>query len=136
MLLLDEPFGMLDSLTRFELQQVLLDLWNRTRLTALMVTHDVDEALFLSDRIVMMTNGPEAEVGEILHVPFPRPRRRQELLENPEYYQLREQLIEFLHVRAYTLKGQTPKGSASAGGHGSSPTAPALPPASPVAAGA
>ena len=99
MLLLDEPFGMLDSLTRFELQQVLLDLWNRTRLTALMVTHDVDEALFLSDRIVMMTNGPEAEVGEILHVPFPRPRRRQELLENPEYYRLREQLIEFLgHV--------------------------------------
>ncbi|MEN9777245.1 MAG: Bicarbonate transport ATP-binding protein CmpD [Verrucomicrobiota bacterium] len=136
MLLLDEPFGMLDSLTRFELQQVLLDLWNRTRLTALMVTHDVDEALFLSDRIVMMTNGPEAEVGEILHVPFPRPRRRQELLENPEYYRLREQLIEFLHVRAYTLKGQTPKGPASEGGHGPSPTAPALPAASPVTAGA
>lgn len=108
MLLLDEPFGMLDSLTRFELQQVLLDLWNRTRLTALMVTHDVDEALFLSDRIVMMTNGPEAEVGEILTVPFPRPRQRQQLLDDPEYYRLREHLIEFLNVRAYTLKGQVP----------------------------
>lgn len=101
MLLLDEPFGMLDSLTRFELQQVLLELWNRTRLTALMVTHDVDEALFLADRVVMMTNGPEAGIGEILEVPFPRPRRRQELLESPEYYQLREQLIEFLNVRAH-----------------------------------
>lgn len=114
MLLLDEPFGMLDSLTRFELQQVLLDLWNRNRLTALMVTHDVDEALFLSDRIIMMTNGPEAEVGEVLEVPFARPRRRQELLESPEYYRLREQLIEFLNTRAYTLKGQTP-------GHGHGP---------------
>lgn len=116
MLLLDEPFGMLDSLTRFELQQVLLDLWNRTRLTALMVTHDVDEAIFLSDRIIMMTNGPEAEVGEIMEVPFARPRRRQELLENPEYYRLREQLIEFLNVRAYTLKGLPP-----GQGHGPGP---------------
>ncbi len=116
MLLLDEPFGMLDSLTRFELQQVLLDLWNRNRLTALMVTHDVDEALFLSDRIIMMTNGPEAEVGEILEVPFARPRHRKELLENPEYYRLREQLIEFLNTRAYTLKGQTP-----GQGHGPGP---------------
>src|SRR5215210_9087298 len=69
MLLLDEPFGMLDSLTRFELQQVLIDLWSRNNITALMVTHDVDEALFLSDRIVCMTDGPEAEVGDILHVP-------------------------------------------------------------------
>jgi len=133
MLLLDEPFGMLDSLTRFELQQVLLDLWNRNRLTALMVTHDVDEALFLSDRIVMMTNGPEAEVGEILEVPFARPRRRQELLESPEYYRLREQLIEFLNVRAYTLKGQTP-----GQGHGPGPTshAPISPEAEPLKPGA
>jgi ABC-type nitrate/sulfonate/bicarbonate transport system ATPase subunit len=114
MLLLDEPFGMLDTLTRFELQQVMLDLWNRTRLTALMVTHDVDEALFLSDRIVMMTNGPEAEVGEILTVPFARPRVRQELLADPEYYRLREHLIEFLNTRAYTLKGQTPRSHAPA----------------------
>src|SRR6059058_5751559 len=76
LLLLDEPFGMLDSLTRFELQQVLIDLWSRNHKTALMVTHDVDEALFLSDRVVMMTNGPEARVGEILEVTFPRPRDR------------------------------------------------------------
>ena len=123
MLLLDEPFGMLDALTRFELQQVLLDLWTRNRLTALMVTHDVDEALFLSDRIVMMTNGPEAEVGDILHVPFARPRQRQAVLEDPEYYRLREQLIEFLNVRAYTLKGQAQHGTppAPASGTGGKP---------------
>src|SRR6266540_1443645 len=86
MLLLDEPFGMLDSLTRMELQQVLIELWRKDRKTALMVTHDVDEALFLSDRIVMMTNGPEARVGDILTVKFPRPRNRQEVLANPDYY--------------------------------------------------
>src|SRR5437773_12010183 len=76
MLLLDEPFGMLDSLTRYELQQVLIELWRKNKITALMVTHDVDEALFLADRIVMMTNGPAAEVGEIMQVNFPRPRER------------------------------------------------------------
>lgn len=108
MLLLDEPFGMLDALTRIELQQVLLDLWTRNHLTALMVTHDVDEAIFLSDRIVMMTNGPEATVGDILRVPFPRPRDRKALLEDPAYYELRGELIEFLETRAYTLQGQTP----------------------------
>lgn len=101
MLLLDEPFGMLDSLTRFELQQVLVDLWKRDQKTALMVTHDVDEALFLSDRVVCMTDGPEAEVGEILEVCFPRPRIRQEVLEHPDYYKLREQLIGFLNDRAH-----------------------------------
>ena len=77
MLLLDEPFGMLDSLTRYELQQVLLELWRKNQKTALMVTHDVDEALFLSDRVVMMTNGPEAEVGEILEVHVSPPARSQ-----------------------------------------------------------
>ena len=96
MLLLDEPFGMLDSLTRFELQQVLIDLWRKDQKTALMVTHDVDEALFLADRIVMMTNGPAAEVGDVLEVRFPRPRNRQEILDHPDYYRLREQLIAFL----------------------------------------
>jgi nitrate ABC transporter ATP-binding subunit len=101
MLLLDEPFGMLDSLTRMELQQVLIELWRRDKKTALMVTHDVDEALFLSDRIVMMTNGPEAEVGDILNVTFPRPRERKAVLEHPDYYRLREHLIEFLEVRAH-----------------------------------
>jgi nitrate ABC transporter ATP-binding subunit len=101
MLLLDEPFGMLDSLTRFELQQVLIDLWSRNHITAFMVTHDVDEALFLSDRVVMMTNGPEAEVGDVLAVNFARPRERRAVLEHPEYYRLREHLLTFLEVHAH-----------------------------------
>jgi len=101
MLLLDEPFGMLDALTRIELQQVLLEVWSRTQLTALMVTHDVDEAIFLSDRVVMMTNGPAAEVGDILNVTFPRPRNRAALLEDAEYYRCREHLITFLEERAH-----------------------------------
>lgn len=96
LLLLDEPFGMLDSLTRLELQDVLLELWRKEKLTALMVTHDVDEALFLSDRVVMMTKGPRAHVGEILTVPFARPRQRMRVLEEPTYYALRERIIEFL----------------------------------------
>ena len=101
LLLLDEPFGMLDSLTRYELQDVLLELWNRDQKTALMVTHDVDEALFLSDRVVMMTDGPAATVGEILEVPFARPRNRKTLLESAEYYVLRERLISFLEERSH-----------------------------------
>ncbi len=96
MLLLDEPFGMLDSLTRNELQDVLLELWQRDQKTALMVTHDVDETLFLADRVVMMTNGPRARVGKILDVTLPRPRDRSTLIEHPEYYALREVLISFL----------------------------------------
>src|SRR5258708_38376201 len=80
MLLLDEPFGMLDSLTRMELQQVLIELWRKNKKTALMVTHDVDEALFLADRIVCMTNGPEPVVGDILEIQFPPPRERNALL--------------------------------------------------------
>jgi nitrate ABC transporter ATP-binding subunit len=95
-LLLDEPFGMLDSLTRYELQDVLLELWRQDKKTALMVTHDVDEALFVSDRVVMMTNGPEAKVGDILTIPFGRPRDRARVLEHPQYYELRERLISFL----------------------------------------
>jgi len=101
MLLLDEPFGMLDSLTRFELQQVLLDLWSRNQKTALMVTHDVDEAIFLSDRVVMMTNGPEAGVGDVLEIDFPRPRVRSEIMEHPNYYRYREHLITFLEDYAH-----------------------------------
>jgi ABC-type nitrate/sulfonate/bicarbonate transport system ATPase subunit len=96
MLLLDEPFGMLDSLTRFELQDVLIELWGQDRKTALMVTHDVDEALFLSDRVVMMTQGPRAHVGEILVVPFERPRIRKQVLEDARYYPLRERIMGFL----------------------------------------
>ena len=96
MLLLDEPFGMLDSLTRYELQAVLTELWSRRSITAMMVTHDVDEALFLSDRVVMMTSGPEARVGDVLEIPFERPRDRTAVLEHPRYYELREHLIGFL----------------------------------------
>jgi nitrate ABC transporter ATP-binding subunit len=95
-LLLAEPFGMLDSLTRMELQDVLVDLLARERQTVLMVTHDVDEALFLSDRVAMMTSGPAARLGGILTVPFPRPRNRHAVLEHPRYYELREELIGFL----------------------------------------
>ena len=110
MLLLDEPFGMLDSLTRYELQQVLIELWRKDKKTALMVTHDVDEALFLADRIVCMTNGPEAEVGDILEVHFPRPRERKAVMEHPDYYRLREHLIEFLEVHAHkTTATRDPK---------------------------
>ena len=101
MLLLDEPFGMLDSLTRYELQEVLIQLWRREKITAMMVTHDVDEALFLSDRIICMTDGPEAGIGEVIEVNFPRPRERRAVMEHPDYYQLREQLIHFLEVKAH-----------------------------------
>jgi len=100
MLLLDEPFGMLDSLTRLELQEVLIDVWTRDKKTALMVTHDVDEALFLSDRVAMMTSGPAATLGAVLTIPFPRPRIRREVLEHPQYYPLREKLIGFLESQA------------------------------------
>ena len=101
MLLLDEPFGMLDSLTRYELQAVLLELWRKERITAMMVTHDVDEALYLSDRVVCMTDGPEATIGEILTVPFERPRDRKTVMEHAEYPRLRQELITFLEVRAH-----------------------------------
>ncbi len=101
MLLLDEPFGMLDSLTRIELQDVLLELWAHDKKTALMVTHDVDEAVFLSDRVVMMTSGPEAHVGEILRIPFARPRSRHALMDSPEFYDLRERLVGFLEDQGH-----------------------------------
>lgn len=109
MLLLDEPFGMLDALTRFELQQVLLELWRRFRITTLMVTHDVDEAIFLSDRVVMMTDGPEAEVGDILRIPFERPRERKVIMEDPRYYDLREHLITFLNDRSHLRPSKDPE---------------------------
>lgn len=95
-LLLDEPFGMLDALTRAELQEVLLDVWARDKITAMMITHDVDEALFLSDEVVMMTSGPYARVGEIVPVHLPRPRVRKDVLAHPDYYRLRRSLLEFL----------------------------------------
>jgi nitrate/nitrite transport system ATP-binding protein len=96
LLLLDEPFGMLDSLTRWDLQEMLMEVWTRTKVTAMLVTHDVDEAILLADRVVMMTNGPNARVGKVLEIDLPRPRTRQMLLEHPDYYGLREQLLTFL----------------------------------------
>ncbi|CCE23965.1 ABC transporter ATP-binding protein [Methylotuvimicrobium alcaliphilum] len=96
LLLLDEPFGMLDSLTRWELQEVLMEVWERTHVTAIVVTHDVDEAILLADRVVMMTNGPHAKIGKIETIDLPRPRTRQALLDHPDYYKYRESLLTFL----------------------------------------
>jgi nitrate/nitrite transport system ATP-binding protein len=98
LLLLDEPFGMLDSLTRWELQDVLMDVWKRTQVTAICVTHDVDEAILLADRVVMMSNGPNAKIGNIMEVDLPRPRSRKELINHPDYYAYREELLEFLEA--------------------------------------
>ncbi|MEO0552592.1 MAG: ABC transporter ATP-binding protein [Bacteroidota bacterium] len=95
-LLLDEPFGMLDSLTRGELQDVLLEVWQREKITAVMVTHDVDESIFLADRVIMMTSGPYAKIGDELIIPFERPRNRIDVLEHPNYYDYRGYLIDFL----------------------------------------
>jgi nitrate/nitrite transport system ATP-binding protein len=107
MLLLDEPFGKLDSLTRMELQDVLIALLDKDPKTTLMVTHDVDEALLLSDRVVMMTNGPEARVGETLAVPFDRMRVRASVLEHPSYYDLRGRMIQFLEDQDHARKAPT-----------------------------
>jgi nitrate/nitrite transport system ATP-binding protein len=96
LLLLDEPFGMLDSLTRWELQELLMEVWARTQVTTICVTHDVDEAILLADRVVMMTNGPNARVGKIMPVDIPRPRTRKALLEHPDYYAYRRELLDFL----------------------------------------
>jgi nitrate/nitrite transport system ATP-binding protein len=99
-LLLDEPFSMLDSLTRFELQDTLLAAWEQRRRTVVMVTHDIDEALYLADRLILMTDGPEAGVGETLTVPFPRPRRRAAVLAHPDYHSCRRRVLEFLDHHA------------------------------------
>ena len=98
-LLMDEPFGALDALTRAHLQDELLKIVARTQSTVVMVTHDVDEAVLLSDRIVMMTNGPAATIGEILTVGLPRPRDRVELAEDPAYVHYRKQVLDFLYTR-------------------------------------
>ncbi|QXP50987.1 ABC transporter ATP-binding protein [Cellulophaga sp. HaHa_2_95] len=95
-LLLDEPFGMLDSLTRGELQDILIEIWNKEKITAVMITHDVDEAIFLADRVVMMTSGPKAKIGDVLNIDFERPRTRKSVLEHQDYYKYRKHLIDFL----------------------------------------
>ncbi len=98
-LILDEPFGALDALTKEELQEELLKIWNERRCTVLMITHDIDEALFLADRLVMMTNGPAAQIGEVLTIPFSRPRDRTRIMEDPHYYELRNHALDFLYRR-------------------------------------
>ena len=104
LLLLDEPFGMLDSLTRWELQEVLMEVWSRTKVTAICVTHDVDEAILLADRVVMMTNGPQATIGKITNVDLPRPRTRKALLEHPDYYNFRQEVLDFLEEYEHGAK--------------------------------
>jgi bicarbonate transport system ATP-binding protein len=98
-LILDEPFGALDAITKEELQIELLKIWNDHRCTVLMITHDIDEALFLADRLVMMTNGPAAKIGEIVDIPFPRPRDRDRIMEDPEFYKLRNYILDYLYSR-------------------------------------
>jgi nitrate/nitrite transport system ATP-binding protein len=107
-LLMDEPFGALDALTRARLQDELLKIVQRTRSTVVMVTHDVDEAVLLSDRVVMMTNGPAATIGEILSVDLPRPRDRVELAEDRDYVHCRKAVLDFL----YTRQGHVEKAAA------------------------
>jgi nitrate/nitrite transport system ATP-binding protein len=106
LLLLDEPFGALDALTRGGLQEQLMKICNENKLTCVMVTHDVDEALLLSDRIVMLTNGPEAHIGQILEVDIPRPRQRMEVVNHPDYYNLRNEIIYFLNQQKQAKKRQ------------------------------
>ena len=98
-LILDEPFGALDAITKEELQEELLKIWNDHRCTVLMITHDIDEALFLADRLVMMTNGPAAKIGEVMEIPFSRPRDRARIMEDPQYYKLRNHALDYLFHR-------------------------------------
>jgi nitrate ABC transporter ATP-binding subunit len=98
-LILDEPFGALDAITKEELQEELLQIWREHRVTVLMITHDIDEALFLADRLVMMTNGPAAKIGEVLEIPFARPRNREKIMDDQKYYELRNYALDFLYRR-------------------------------------
>ncbi|MEO1206040.1 MAG: nitrate ABC transporter ATP-binding protein [Pseudomonadota bacterium] len=116
LLLLDEPFGMLDSLTRWELQEVLMETWKRTQVTAICVTHDVDEAILLADRVVMMTNGPNATIGRIVDIDIPRPRTRQALLAHPRYYEYREAILGFLEEFEHGAVSKTDLAAQSADG--------------------
>ncbi|NJL90320.1 MAG: ATP-binding cassette domain-containing protein, partial [Coleofasciculaceae cyanobacterium SM2_1_6] len=114
MLLLDEPFGALDALTRGGLQEQLMKICQESKVTCLMVTHDVDEALLLSDRIVMLTNGPAAQIGQILEVPIPRPRDRHSVVNHPSYYSLRSEMIYFLDQQKRSKQKKSIKAAAIA----------------------
>jgi bicarbonate transport system ATP-binding protein len=98
-MILDEPFGALDAITKEEMQEELSQIFLDHRCTVMMVTHDIDECIFLADRLVMMTNAPAAGIGEILEIPFPRPRDRAQIMEDPQYYDLRNRALDFLYNR-------------------------------------
>ncbi len=104
-LLMDEPFGALDALTRGAIQDELIKIWTETRKTVFMITHDVDEAILLSDRIFLMTNGPQARIAEAVVVDIPRPRERGEIIHQPGYYDIRNHIIDFLVKRSKELSG-------------------------------
>ncbi|UBF25253.1 nitrate ABC transporter ATP-binding protein [Kovacikia minuta CCNUW1] len=114
LLLLDEPFGALDALTRGNLQERLMEICQENHITCVMVTHDVDEALLLSDRVVMLTTGPEARIGQILEVPIPRPRHRMEVVNHPSYYALRNEMVYFLNQQKRSKKRKAEKATAIA----------------------
>ncbi len=105
LLLMDEPFGALDALTRGIIQEELIKIWGETHQTVFMITHDVDEAILLSDRILLMTNGPQARVAESVTVSIPRPRNRTEIIHHPGYYKIRNHLVDFLVNRSKQLSG-------------------------------
>ena len=109
MLLLDEPFGALDALTRGTIQDELIKIWDETKLTVFMITHDVDEAILLSDRILLMTNGPDAKIAESVVVDIPRSRDRASIINHPNYYPTRNHLVEFLVKRSKALAEKTPE---------------------------
>ena len=106
LLLLDEPFGALDALTRGTIQDELIKVWSQTEQTVFMITHDIDEAILLADRILLMTNGPNARVAESVEITLPRPRVRTEIVEHPNYYAIRNHLVQFLGQRSKELAGQ------------------------------
>ncbi len=106
LLLLDEPFGALDALTRGTIQDELLKIWGQMEQTVFMITHDIDEAILLADRILLMTNGPRARVAESVEITIPRPRNRTEIVEHPNYYAIRNHLVQFLGKRSKELAGQ------------------------------
>lgn len=108
LLLLDEPFGALDALTRGTIQDELLKVWAETRQTVFMITHDIDEAILLADRILLMTNGPKARIAESVEITLPRPRARTAIVEHPNYYAIRNHLVHFLNHRSKELQGTAP----------------------------
>jgi nitrate/nitrite transport system ATP-binding protein len=113
LLLLDEPFGALDALTRGTIQDELLKIWGQMEQTVFMITHDIDEAILLADRILLMTNGPHARVAESVDITIPRPRNRTEIVEHPNYYAIRNHLVQFLGKRSKDLAGPNPQAGAS-----------------------